>query len=64
MSEPLLPEANRLLRQVVALGEDDSDGWVVDRDLWKAAQLDPDTYYDVAKQLFEDQLVERGDRLR
>ena len=59
MSEPLSPEANRLLRQVVALGEDDSDGWVVVHDLWKAAHLDPDTYYDAAEQLFEDQHVER-----
>jgi hypothetical protein len=59
LSETLSPEARRLLRQVVDLGEDDSDGWVVDRTLWEAVQLDPDTYYDAAEELFENQLVER-----
>ena len=64
MSVARSPEAERLFRQVVALGEDDSAGWVVDRILWKAAKLDPDAYYDAAEELFENQLVERGDRLR
>jgi hypothetical protein len=60
LSEARSPEAMRLLRQVVALGEDHSDGWVVDRILWEAAELDYDAYVDAADQLFENQLVERG----
>jgi hypothetical protein len=57
----LSENAEKLLRQLVALtlrGEH-SDGWVVDRILWEAADLKPDPYYDAAEQLFENQLVER-----
>ncbi len=59
MSVALSENAERLLRQVVALGEEHSDGWVVDRLLWEAAELDYEAYVDAAVQLFENQLVER-----
>jgi hypothetical protein len=56
--------AEKHFGQVVALGEEHSDRWVVDRILWEAAKLDYEAYVDAAEHLFENQLVERGDRLR
>jgi hypothetical protein len=59
VSVALSEDARKLLRQLVALKEEDSEGWVVDRILWKAADLKPDPCYDAAEQLLENQLVER-----
>jgi Mn-dependent DtxR family transcriptional regulator len=59
VSEVLSPKADELLRQVVALRERYSDWYVPDYILWQALKVDPDTYYDAAKELYDKGLVER-----
>ncbi len=57
MSVVLSEDAKKLLRQVVALKEQYSGGWVPDRILWEAAKLGPAAYDPAAEELIANQLA-------
>jgi hypothetical protein len=58
VSDALSENAEKLLRQVVALRGNHSGGWVPDDILWEAAEIGPLAYDDAAKELIANQLAE------
>jgi hypothetical protein len=58
VSVALSEDARKLLRQVVDLREQHSDGYVPDDILWQAAEIGPVAYDDAAEELTARNLAE------